>query len=188
VASFSGMLIDPATGLAANLRQVLSPFRDARPNAAHAELIIVHGISLPPGRFGGPEIDQLFTGSLDPAGHPFFAETSKLRVSSHAFIRRGGEIIQYVPFHERAWHAGVSHYRGRSGCNDFSIGIELEGTDSLPYEDAQYAALARLIRALLTVYPALSRDRIVGHSDVAPGRKTDPGPHFDWPRLKALLA
>jgi AmpD protein len=181
------MHIDPATGLAASLRQVLSPFRDSRPSNLSADLIIVHGISLPPGQFGGAEIDQLFTGSLDPGGHPFFRETSKLRVSAHAFIRRDGQIIQYVPFHERAWHAGDSQYQGRSGCNDFSIGIELEGTDAVPYEEAQYGALARLIRALLAVYPALARERIVGHCDVAPGRKTDPGPSFDWARLRALL-
>lgn len=182
------MQIDPATGLAAQVRQVLSPHWDARPENASAELIIVHGISLPPGEFGGAWIDQLFSGTLDPAAHPFFRDLAQQQLSAHALIRRDGVITQYVPFAKRAWHAGVSQYQGRSACNDFSIGIELEGTDHLPYEAAQYSALADLVIALLAAYPALSRERIVGHSDVAPGRKSDPGPAFDWVRLRALLS
>ena len=180
--------IDGATGLTVGVRQVLSPHADARPARAAPELVIVHGISLPPGEFGGPWIDRLFTGNLPPDTHPFFREASRSRVSAHALIDRRGEIVQYVPFGLRAWHAGVSEYQGRASCNDFSIGIELEGTDEVPYEDVQYVRLAALIQALLVAYPSLDRQRVVGHSDVAPGRKTDPGAAFDWPRLRALLS
>jgi AmpD protein len=179
--------IDRATGLAARTRQVLSPHFNERPSGVAPDLIVVHGISLPPGEFGGPWIDRLFTAGLPPDAHPYFREIAGREVSAHALIRRDGEIVQYVPFHERAWHAGRSEYCGREGCNDFSIGIELEGTDDDPYENAQYERLAELIRALLATYPTLSRDRIVGHSDIAPGRKTDPGSHFDWARLRASL-
>ncbi|HSY07006.1 MAG TPA: 1,6-anhydro-N-acetylmuramyl-L-alanine amidase AmpD [Steroidobacteraceae bacterium] len=182
------MHIDPATALLASARQVLSPHFDARPKGSAAELMVVHGISLPPGEFGGAWIDQLFTGSLDVYAHPSFREVAELRVSAHALIRRGGQVVQYVPFSERAWHAGESSYEGRSACNDFSMGIELEGTDDLAYEDAQYESLARLIQALLAAYPSLSRERLVGHSDIAPGRKTDPGSAFSWERLRRLLA
>lgn len=180
--------IDAATGLIGGVRQVLSPHCDARPSGAAIDLIVVHGISLPPGEFGGPWIDRLFTGCLPADAHPYFREIAGLRVSSHALIRRTGEIVQYVPFERRAWHAGASQYHGRSNCNDFSIGIELEGTDELPYTEAQYQQLAALIEALLASYPALSRDRLVGHSEIAPGRKSDPGPAFDWARLRGLLA
>jgi AmpD protein len=180
--------IDSATGLAKGVRQVLSPHFDARPAGVTPELIVVHGISLPPGEFGGPWIDALFTGGLPPAAHPYFETIKGLRVSAHALVRRDGSITQFVPFTQRAWHAGASEYCGRAGCNDFSIGIEVEGADDQPYEPAQYAALAQLVRALLACYPALSPDRLVGHSDIAPGRKTDPGPSFDWPRFRALLA
>lgn len=179
--------IDAATGLLLGVRQVLSPHFNARPGAAVPELIVVHNISLPPGEFGGPWIDRLFTGTLSPAAHPFFSEIAGNAVSSHALIRRGGRIIQYVPFGERAWHAGSSVYQGRENCNDFSIGIELEGTDEVPYTDAQYEQLAALVQALLAAYPTLSPERLTGHSDIAPGRKTDPGPAFDWARLRALL-
>jgi N-acetyl-anhydromuramoyl-L-alanine amidase len=148
----------------------------------------VHGISLPPREFGGPWIDRLFTGNLPPDAHPFFREIAGSRVSAHAVIDRRGDIVQYVPFGLRAWHAGVSQYQGRQGCNDFSVGIELEGVDDAPYEDIQYTRLAALIRALLLAYPSLDRSRIVGHSDIAPGRKTDPGTAFDWARLRALLS
>ena len=151
------------------------------------ELIIVHGISLPPGEFGGPWIDALFTNSLPPEQHPYFAQVAELRVSSHALVRRDGEIVQYVPIDLRAWHAGQSRWMGRERCNDFSVGIELEGTDALAYEPAQYAALSRLIAALCRAYPTLSPERVVGHSDVAPGRKSDPGIAFDWPLLRALV-
>jgi AmpD protein len=149
--------------------------------------VVVHGISLPPGEFGGPWIDALFTNSLPTDAHPSFAQVAGLRVSAHALIRRDGEIVQYVPFHRRAWHAGQSQWEGRSGCNDFSIGIEIEGTDATAYESVQYVRLARLIVALAQVYSAVSIARVVGHSDVAPGRKTDPGVAFDWPLLRALL-
>ena len=152
-----------------------------------ADLIIIHGISLPPGEFGGPWIDRLFTNTLPPAGHPYFEQIRDLRVSSHLLVRRDGEVVQYVPFHRRAWHAGTSSWQGRDRCNDFSVGIELEGTDHSAYEPAQYAMLARVIALLCTAYPALVPERLVGHSDVAPGRKSDPGLAFDWPLLRSLL-
>ena len=183
-----GLHIEPATGLLAGVRRVLSPHCDARPGGAAPELIVVHGISLPAGEFGGPWIDHLFAGSLPAGAHPSFGDTVGLRVSAHALIRRDGTITQYVPFGMRAWHAGQSQYQGRAGCNDFSIGIELEGTDTVPYSDAQYASLAALAAALIAIYPTLSAQRITGHSDIAPGRKTDPGPAFDWARWRSLLA
>ena len=179
--------VDVATGLVLGARQVLSPHFDARPAGTVADLIVVHGISLPPGDFGGPWIDRLFTGHLPAQVHPFFQAIAGARVSAHVLIRRDGEVVQYVPFAERAWHAGKSEYRGRSPCNDFSIGLELEGSDEIPYEGAQYEQLAALITALLAAYPSLGRERIVGHSDVAPGRKTDPGASFDWPRLRGSV-
>jgi len=179
--------IDAATGLLAGARQVFSPHFDARPAGVLPELLVVHGISLPPGEFGGPWIDRLFTGTLPADAHPYFGEIAAQRVSAHALIRRDGQIVQYVPFGERAWHAGQSTYRGRSGCNDFSIGVELEGADDTPYADAQYLALAALTAALLAAYASLTPQAIAGHSDVSPGRKTDPGPSFDWPRFRELL-
>ncbi|MEM9056624.1 MAG: 1,6-anhydro-N-acetylmuramyl-L-alanine amidase AmpD, partial [Pseudomonadota bacterium] len=151
------------------------------------DLIVVHGISLPPGEFGGDGLDRLFLNRLDPHAHPYFATIAALRVSAHALVRRDGSVTQYVPFHRRAWHAGRSRFEGREACNDFAIGIELEGTDETPYADAQYAALAAVVAALRAAYPTLARGRIVGHSDIAPGRKTDPGPAFDWPRLERRL-
>ena len=188
MAESARMRIDPATGLASKVRHVLSPHFDARPQGSAPELIVVHGISLPPGEFGGAWIDQLFAGSLDADAHPYFRDVAQQRVSAHALIRRDGQVIQYVPFHARAWHAGESQYEGRAACNDFSIGIELEGTDELAYEERQYESLAALIQALLAAYPALAKERIVGHSDIAPGRKTDPGRAFDWRRLRRLVA
>src|SRR5579883_1773957 len=179
--------IEPATGLLAGVRQVLSPHFDARPKDAAPELIVVHGISLPAGEFGGPWIDRLFAGDLPADAHPSFHDTAALRVSANAVIRRDGAITQYVPFGMRAWHAGQSQYRGRSGCNDFSIGIELEGTDHIPYSQAQYDSLAALVEALLSTYPTLSAEHITGHSDIAPGRKTDPGPAFEWTRWRKML-
>jgi AmpD protein len=167
---------------------VLSRHCDDRPAGVVADLIVIHGISLPPGEFGGPHIDQLFTGRLDPAGHPCFSDLAGLTVSSHLLIRRTGEVVQYVPLHRRAWHAGKSRYQGRERCNDFSVGIELEGTDDRPYTGAQYRRLATVIRVLRQGMPSLATAPVVGHSDVAPGRKTDPGPAFDWPRLRKLLA
>lgn len=167
-------------------RRVPSPHHDSRPGDEAPSLLVVHNISLPPGEFGGPWIDALFTGTLDPDAHPFFAEIVHLRVSAHCLIRRDGEIVQYVPFDRRAWHAGVSCYDGREKCNDFSIGIELEGTDVLAYTDIQYRQLAALTRLLATRYPAIANN-MAGHSDIAPVRKTDPGPAFDWARFRALL-
>ncbi|HVC30774.1 MAG TPA: 1,6-anhydro-N-acetylmuramyl-L-alanine amidase AmpD [Steroidobacteraceae bacterium] len=180
-------LIEPATGLLAGVRQVLSPHFDNRPKGAAPELIVVHGISLPAGEFGGPWIDRLFAGDLPAGAHPSFRDTAGLRVSAHAVVRRDGSITQYVPFGMRAWHAGQSQYQGRTGCNDFSIGIELEGTDEVPYTDAQYERLAALVEALLAAYATLAAERITGHSDIAPGRKTDPGPSFEWARLRSAL-
>ena len=179
--------IDRATGLLAGARQVLSPHFDARPAGMLPELLVVHGISLPPGEFGGPWIDRLFTGTLPADAHPYFREIAAQRVSAHALIRRDGQLVQYVPFGERAWHAGQSAYRGRSACNDFSIGVELEGTDDTPYTDAQYQALGALSAALLAAYPSLTKQAIAGHSDISPGRKTDPGQSFDWVRYRQLL-
>ncbi len=179
--------VDARAGLLLGARGLWSPNCDARPAGAALDLIVVHGISLPPGAFGGPWIDRLFTNTLPREEHPYFAEICGLRVSAHLLIRRGGEVVQYVRFTERAWHAGRSCYRGREACNDFSIGIELEGADRIPYEDAQYRVLAQVIAALCAAYPSLSPERIVGHSDIAPGRKTDPGPAFDWPRARRLI-
>jgi N-acetyl-anhydromuramoyl-L-alanine amidase len=181
------MHIDSATGLLRDTRQVLCTHRDERPAGVRPDLVVVHGISLPPGEFGGPWIEQFFAGQLAAGAHPYFAEIAGRRVSAHALIRRDGRVVQFVPFGQRAWHAGVSNWEGRDACNDFSVGIELEGTDEAPYEPAQYAALAELIRALCATYAAIRPERVVGHSDVAPGRKTDPGPSFDWTRLRALL-
>jgi AmpD protein len=182
------MFIDPHTGVLDQARQVPSPNFDDRPVGITLDLLVVHNISLPPGEFGGPWIDDLFTNQLDPNAHPYFKQIHQMQVSAHALIRRSGEIIQYVPFHKRAWHAGQSNYCGRERCNDFSIGIELEGCDTEDFEPCQYEQLALLIKALLKAYPDLSTDNIVGHSDIAPQRKTDPGPHFEWDKLRRLLA
>ena len=179
--------VDAAAGLLSFARQVPSPNCDDRPPGVTADLMVIHGISLPPGEFGGPWIDRLFTNSLPPATHPYFDEVRDLRVSSHLLIRRDGEVVQYVPLQRRAWHAGNSSWQGRERCNDFSIGIELEGTDHSAYDPAQYAMLARVIALLCKAYPTLSPERIVGHSDVAPGRKSDPGLAFDWPLLRTLV-
>jgi len=180
--------IDTATGWLQPARQLPSPNCDDRPAGIEPDLVVVHGISLPPGEFGGPWIDQLFTNTLPPAAHPYFAGIVDLRVSAHLLLRRDGEVVQYVPFQRRAWHAGVSSWQGRERCNDYSIGIELEGDDHSPYESAQYAMLARVIALLCRAYPQIAPDRVVGHSDIAPGRKSDPGVAFDWPRLRSLLA
>lgn len=182
------MIVDPKTGLLKGARLVHSPNCDERPTGTTVDLLVVHNISLPPGEFGGPWIDDLFTNQLQPQAHPYFQEIHQLQVSAHALIRRDGEIVQYVPFHQRAWHAGKSNYCGRERCNDFSIGIELEGSDDTPFEPIQYEKLAEVIRALINAYPTLSTDHITGHSDIAPGRKTDPGPQFDWHQLHDLLA
>ncbi|MDF9393269.1 MULTISPECIES: 1,6-anhydro-N-acetylmuramyl-L-alanine amidase AmpD [Methylococcus] len=159
---------------------VSSPNQDERPWGETISLIVIHGISLPPGQFGGPWIRHLFANTLDGAVHPFFESIRHLRVSAHALIRRGGEVEHYVPPDRRAWHAGMSEFRGRSACNDFSIGIELEGTDDVPYMPEQYKSLAGLVTEWMARYPAITEDRIVGHCAIAPQRKTDPGPAFDW--------
>jgi AmpD protein len=180
--------IDPLSGLLREARQVPSPNYDLRPEDAALELVVIHAISLPAGEFGGPWIDDLFCNSLDATAHPDFAAICQLRVSAHVLIRRDGELVQYVPFQHRAWHAGQSRYQGRERCNDFSIGIELEGCDEQPFTEVQYQQLAGLIRALMQTYPGISAERLTGHSDIAPQRKTDPGPHFDWRHLRELLA
>jgi AmpD protein len=179
--------VDAPSGILAAARQVPSPNCDCRPAGVDADLIVIHGISLPPGDFGGPWIDRLFTNELPADRHPYFEQVASLRVSSHLLIRRDGELVQYVSFNDRAWHAGESRYGDREKCNDFSIGIELEGTDDAPYTEHQYVHLAAVIRALCMAYPGLSTERIVGHSDIAPGRKTDPGASFDWTRARALI-
>ncbi len=167
-------------GWLSGARHIPSPNCDERPPGEPLRLVVVHAISLPPGQFGGPEVIALFTNRLDPAAHPYFREIEGLRVSAHLLIRRDGELIQFVSFARRAWHAGVSSWMGRDRCNDFSIGIELEGCDELAFEDAQYHALNRLLAELRRCYPI---EAVVGHSEIAPGRKTDPGPHFAWHRL-----
>ena len=175
--------IDAKSGLIRQARKSPSDNCDARPEDCEPRLIVLHGISLPPGQFGGPEIEALFTNCLDWDTHPYFAEIRGLEVSAHLLIRRDGELIQFVPFTERAWHAGESSFRGQSGCNDFSIGIELEGEDATPYDDRQYSVLSEVLQALLTAYPRISSRDVAAHSDVAGGRKSDPGPAFDWLRL-----
>jgi AmpD protein len=180
------MQINTKTGLLEPCLQCLSPNRDSRPDDTAIDLVVVHSISLPPGEYGGDAIERFFQNKLDKNEHPYFEEIFQLQVSSHVLIKRSGEVIQFVPFHERAWHAGQSHYQGRERCNDFSIGIELEGTDSDIFEEAQYQQLAQLVTALQAAYPAIS-DNITGHSDISPGRKQDPGTGFDWTRLKNKL-
>ncbi len=162
------------------VRRVESPNQDDRPPDTPIELVVIHGISLPPNAFGEPHVEQLFTNRLDPSAHPYFAEIAHLMVSAHLFIRRDGGLVQFVPFDRRAWHAGVSSWRGRSRCNDFSIGIELEGADHIPYTAHQYRQLNRVLALLRRNYPICD---VVGHSHIAPGRKTDPGPAFDWQRV-----
>ncbi len=172
-----------AEGWLGGVRRLPSPNQDARPGGERPSLVVVHGISLPPGRFGGPYVDQLFTNRLDPKAHPFFAEIQHLRVSAHLLIDREGRLTQYVSFLARAWHAGESCFQGRRRCNDFAVGIELEGTGHQPYTTAQYRQLAAVIQALAARYPGIGPGRVVGHCHIAPGRKTDPGPAFDWRRL-----
>ncbi|PPK72224.1 AmpD protein [Methylobacter tundripaludum] len=171
----------------AGIPRTPSPNFDDRPDPADISLLVIHCISLPPGEFGNDYIDRLFCNQLNPDDHPYFKEIYQLEVSAHLLIKRDGSCVQYVPFDKRAWHAGKSEYEGRERCNDFSIGIELEGTEFAAYTDQQYVQLAKVIRALLEAYPKLSAQRLAGHSDIAPGRKTDPGASFDWQRLLGLL-
>ena len=166
------------------MRFVASPNHDERPQGTAIELLVIHAISLPPGEFGGNGVEELFLNHLDPAEHPYYTSLAGLRVSTHFFVRRDGSLTQFVPCAKRAWHAGQSIWRGRAACNDFSIGIELEGTDGVAFEPAQYQTLSALTVALRRAYPIAD---IAGHSDIAPGRKTDPGPHFDWARYHAIL-
>lgn len=174
-----------ADGLAAGARYVASPNCDPRPQAQQVTLLVVHSISLPPRTYGGPGIERLFTNRLDPAEHPYYAQIAHLRVSAHLLLRRNGGLVQFVPLQMRAWHAGDSSWRGRRACNDFSVGIELEGGDEDRYTDTQYARLVEVTRALRRVLPL--RD-VAAHSDIAPLRKTDPGALFDWPRFLRALA
>ena len=166
-----------------NAKQIPSPNYDDRPNPVDISLFVIHCISLPPGEFDNPYINQLFCNVLDPDAHPYFKEIYQLTVSAHLLIKRDGSCVQFVPFNKRAWHAGKSNYEGKERCNDFSIGIELEGTESIPYTEAQYIQLAEVIDSLLKAYPNLSKQQITGHSDIAPGRKNDPGASFDWQRI-----
>ena len=174
-----------AGGWAALARRIPSPNCDARPPDARVELVVVHSISLPPGEFGGDAITDLFLNRLDWNAHPYYAGIRGLRVSAHFLVRRDGELLQFVSCLQRAWHAGASRWRGRDRCNDFSIGVELEGTDAMPFADVQYDVLAALIGGMRERYPI---DDIAGHCDIAPGRKTDPGPCFDWARLRRRVA
>ncbi len=164
-----------------------SPHCDARPDESPPSLLVLHNISLPPGQFGTEHIDDLFMGRLQANAHPFFADIATLRVSAHFLIRRDGEVVQYVPLHRRAWHAGVSVFQGQARCNDFSIGVELEGTDHCPYDERQYQSLHSLSLDILAQCPRITPGRIVGHNDIAPGRKTDPGASFDWQRYRTRL-
>lgn len=181
------MHINPDTGLLTEARQVPSPNFDDRPDISNINLLVIHAISLPVGEFGGPWIDQLFCNQLTAEDHGSFRDICDLEVSAHVLIRRDGEIVQYVPFQQRAWHAGVSSFKGYERCNDFSIGIELEGCDDKHFEEIQYQQLAELTREIMKRYPGITAERIAGHSDIAPDRKTDPGPLFDWKRFYHLL-
>lgn len=165
-----------------------SPNCDARPAGMPIDLLVIHNISLPPGEFAGQDVEAFFTNTLDWHKHPYYqTEIRGMTVSAHLFIRRDGAIVQFVSFLERAWHAGISRFEGRERCNDFSIGIEMQGTDTLPYTDAQYTALAKITRVLMQTYSGITASRITGHSDIAPGRKTDPGASFDWQRYLGML-
>lgn len=177
----------PGSGLVTGARQLSSPNCDDRPVGSAPDLFVIHGISLPPSDFGGPGIEQLFTNCLDPKEHPYYAEIRGLEVSSHFLIRRDGELVQFVDVFRRGWHAGVSAHEGRERCNDFSVGIELEGADDVPYEAVQYEVLASLVTTLRNNVPTLELAPIVGHSDISPERKTDPGPAFSWGTLNRLL-
>lgn len=164
-----------------------SPNHDQRPDNTEISLLVIHNISLPPGEFGGPWIQDLFLNQLDPRQHPYFQEIAQLQVSAHMLIRRDGTLIQFVPLDQRAWHAGISCFQNQERCNDFSIGIELEGCDETDFTDVQYEVLAATTRSIQILYPAIGNDHIVGHNDIAPGRKTDPGPCFDWDKYRVLL-
>lgn len=180
------MQLDLSSGWCDAVRHCPSPNFNARPEG-EVSLLVIHNISLPPGQFGTGQVQAFFSNCLQADAHPYFAGIASMTVSAHFLIERDGTVIQFVSCLDRAWHAGVSCFDGRENCNDFSLGIELEGTDHLPFTDAQYAALTELTRVLQSAYPAISVERICGHSDIAPGRKTDPGPAFDWTRLRRAL-
>lgn len=182
------MSVSIQDGWVTTARRCPSPNHNERPAGETISLLVVHNISLPPGQFGGACVEDFFCNQLDPEHHPFFQQIRDLRVSAHLFIRRDGELVQFVPLDRRAWHAGASEFSGRTECNDFSIGVELEGCDDVPYTNAQYTRLAEVARLLLSHYPALTPERITGHSDIAPGRKTDPGPAFDWHHFRSQLS
>jgi len=173
-----------AEGWLNGARRAPSPNCDQRPEGVAISLIVLHNISLPPGEFGGPQIEALFTNRLDPSAHPYFETIRDLRVSAHFLIRRDGEPVQFAPCDKRAWHAGVSAWKGRERCNDFSVGIELEGSDDTAFAEAQYVVLNEMLEVLRQTYPISA---VVGHSDIAPGRKTDPGPCFEWDRIQQNL-
>lgn len=182
------MKADLVSGLVEGVRYIPSPNCDPRPDGMVPEVLVIHSISLPPGQFGGLGIEQLFCNRLNPEEHPYYREIKDMQVSAHLLVRRNGEVIQFVPLHQRAWHAGQSSCEGRTRVNDFSIGIELEGADDQPFELAQYQVLAELTRTIRQTYPAITPERIYGHADISPGRKTDPGPSFDWQRYRTLCA
>lgn len=181
------MKVDTTSGLLKEARYLPSDNHDDRPDGMTIDVLVIHAISMPPGEYGGGDIERLFGNTLDFEGHPFYMTIAGLRVSAHLLIRRDGEVVQFVPFTQRAWHAGVSQFDGRARVNDFSIGIELEGSDHAPFEEEQYRSLIEVTRALQNAYPGIAAKRIVGHSDIAPGRKTDPGPHFNWRRFRRAL-
>ncbi|MBL4712766.1 MAG: 1,6-anhydro-N-acetylmuramyl-L-alanine amidase AmpD [Gammaproteobacteria bacterium] len=180
------MKTHPTTGLLDKCQQCPSANKDNRPENTAIDLIVIHSISLPPGHYGGDHIERFFQNRLDKDAHPYFNEIHQMQVSAHILIKRTGEVVQFVPFNERAWHAGQSMFEGRNVCNDFSIGIELEGTDTDEFEDIQYEKLGQLIIALRNTYPKIA-DHITGHSDIAPGRKKDPGSGFDWNTLDGII-
>ena len=175
------------SGRVQDIRFIPSPNFDERPDRLHICVLVIHAISLPPDCYDNHYVEDLFTNCLDAAAHPYFENIADLALSAHFYIKRSGEIVQFVETRHRAWHAGESRFRGRSRVNDFSIGIELQGSDHDEFEMAQYLNLARLTRCLLLAYPKIALDHIIGHSDIAPGRKTDPGPYFDWHRYRQLL-
>ncbi|MGF7453715.1 1,6-anhydro-N-acetylmuramyl-L-alanine amidase AmpD [Pasteurella bettyae] len=175
-------------GWITRVRKVVSPHFDKRPDNQDISLLVIHYISLPPEQFGGGYIEDFFQGRLDPMGHPYFAEIHQVRVSAHCLIDRNGRITQFVNFNDRAWHAGISSFEGREKCNDFSIGIELEGSNTQPFTESQYQSLAKLTKQIQKTYPQITTNRIVGHSDIAPGRKIDPGQYFDWSKYFNLIS
>lgn len=179
--------VNTETGLLEGAQYLPSINHDDRPNGMTIDVLVIHAISMPPGEYGSGDIERLFANTLDFEAHPFFASIAGITVSSHLLIRRNGGVVQFVPFTQRAWHAGVSQFEGRARVNDFSIGIEMEGSDYAPFEEVQYQSLIGVTRALQQVYPRIAEKRIVGHADIAPGRKTDPGPHFNWCRYRKAL-